>query len=193
MEVRRIIKHSYHLLSQELAHTNRSVCRDIIVEQHPFSCHVQLWPNPPDTLHQSVQTCLMKCGINGLTCRKKFLVDDAFAVEKGEQQSFDLRFLQTTLFWSQGSRWTPCHRFLFLLRIELVAPGLISRDDVFQKQWILVTHGYEVSRKFHTFCFMLVCELVQHKSGADLPRTQIIAGDGVRRILANPQLLRNQS
>ena len=48
--VRRVIKHSYLLLSQELAHTDRSMCRGIIVEQQPFSSLVQLWPNPPDTL-----------------------------------------------------------------------------------------------------------------------------------------------
>ena len=52
--VRRVIKHSYHLLSQELAHTDRTVCRGIIVEQRPFSSHVQLGLNPPDTLQQSV-------------------------------------------------------------------------------------------------------------------------------------------
>ena len=30
--VRRVIKHSYHLLRQELAYTDSTVCRDIIVE-----------------------------------------------------------------------------------------------------------------------------------------------------------------
>ena len=48
--LRRVIKHSYHLLGQELAHTDRTVCRGIIVEQHAFSSPVQLWPNPPDKL-----------------------------------------------------------------------------------------------------------------------------------------------
>ena len=43
-----------------------------------------------------VQNCLVKCGINGLTCRNEFLMDDAFVVEEGDQQSFDLGFLQTT-------------------------------------------------------------------------------------------------
>ena len=41
-----------------------------------------------------------KCGINGLTCRIKFLMEDAFVVEEGNQQCFDLGFLQTTLFGS---------------------------------------------------------------------------------------------
>ena len=41
-EVRRVIKHSYHLLRQELVH----MCRGIILEQHLFSSPVQLWPNP---------------------------------------------------------------------------------------------------------------------------------------------------
>ena len=49
-ELRRVIKLSYDLLIQELAHTDRTVCRGIIVEQHPFSSPVQLWPNPPGTL-----------------------------------------------------------------------------------------------------------------------------------------------
>ena len=94
-------KHSYHLLSQELEHTDRTVCRGIIVEQHPFSSPVKLCP---DTLQQSVQNYLVKCGINGLTCRNKFLMDDAFDIEEGDEQCFDLRFLLTTLFWSRGSR-----------------------------------------------------------------------------------------
>ena len=52
--------------------------------------------------------------------------------------------------------WTTCHWLPFSFRIELVAPGLISCGDVFQKQWILVTHRNEVSRSFHPFCFLLV-------------------------------------
>ena len=80
-----------------------------------------------------------------------------------------------------------------LIRMVLVVPGLVSYDNVFQKNWILVTHGNEVSKIFHPFCFLLVGELVRHKSGADLPLTQIIADDGVRRILANAQFVRNQS
>ena len=89
-------------------------------------------------------------------------MDDASVVEEDDKQCFDLGFLQMTLFCSQGSRWTQRHRLSFWFRIELVAPGLISRDDVFQKQWILVTHGNEVSRSFHPFCFLFVCELVRH-------------------------------
>ena len=50
MRVRRVIKHSYHLLSQELAHTDRAVCRVIIVEQHPFSRPAQTLAEPPDTM-----------------------------------------------------------------------------------------------------------------------------------------------
>ena len=52
-----------------------------------------------------------------------------------------------------GCGWTPRHRLPFWFRIELIAPGLISRDDVFQKQWILVTHGNKVSRSFIRFAF----------------------------------------
>ncbi|KAJ4445043.1 hypothetical protein ANN_06842 [Periplaneta americana] len=35
--VRSVFKNSYHLLSQELALTDRTVCRGIVMEQHPFS------------------------------------------------------------------------------------------------------------------------------------------------------------
>ena len=84
-------------------------------------------------------------------------------------------------------------RWLFFFGRELVEPGLISRDDVFQKQWILVTYGNEICRSFHPFYFLLVFELVRHKSGANLPFIQTIADDGMRRILANSQFLRNQS
>ena len=49
-EVRRVTKHSYHLLSQELMHTDRTECRGIITEQNPVSSSEQLWPIPPDTL-----------------------------------------------------------------------------------------------------------------------------------------------
>ena len=70
-----------------------------------------------------------------------------------------------------------------------IAPCLISHDNVFQKQWILVSYGNEVSRSFHPFCFLLICELVRHKSGADLLLTQIIADDGVCRVLASAQFL----
>ena len=115
--------------------------------------------------------------------RNKFLMDNAFVVEDGNQQCFHLWFLQTNLFYSPRIRWTPCHRLPFWFRIELVVTGLISRGDIFRKQWILVTHGNEVSRSFHLFSFLLVCELERHKSRADLPLTQIIADDGVRRVL----------
>ena len=104
----------------------------------------------------------------------------------------------TTVFWP----WLFCRRLFlvagksvnttFWFRIELVAPGLISRDDVFRKQWILVTHGNEVSRSFNPFGFLLVCELVRYKSGADLRLAQIIANDGVRRVFDNAQILRNK-
>ena len=39
---------------------------------------------------------------NGLTCRNKFLMGDTFVVEKDDQQSFDLGFLQTTLLLVAG-------------------------------------------------------------------------------------------
>ena len=39
--VRRTIKQSYHLLSQEFAHAYCTVSRGIIVEQHPFPSPVQ--------------------------------------------------------------------------------------------------------------------------------------------------------
>ena len=55
-----------------------------------------------------------------------------------------------------GSLWTQCHRLPFWFWIKLIARGLISRDNVFQKQWILVIHGNEVSRSFHLFCFLLI-------------------------------------
>ena len=64
-----------------------------------------------------------------------------------------LDFCRWLFFLSWGSLRTPCHRLPFSFRIELVARGLISRDDVFQKEWILVTHGNELSRSFHLFCF----------------------------------------
>ena len=86
---------------------------------------------------------------------------------------------------------TPSIAFWF--RIEMVESGLISVDDVFQKQWILVKHGNYVSRSFRPFCILLICELVRKKSGAELPLTQIIANDGVRRVFANAQFLHNQS
>ena len=96
--MRRVIKHSYHLLSQELAHTDSTVCRGIIVEQRLFSSPMKLWPNPPVSLYQSVQNCLVKCDINVLTCRNNFLMDNAFVVEEGGQHCFDHGFLQTSLF-----------------------------------------------------------------------------------------------
>ena len=47
-------------------------------------------------------------------------------------------------------------------------------------------------QKFPYASVFFVYELVRHKSG-DLPLTQIIADDSVRRVLANAQFLRNQS
>ena len=46
------------------------------------------------------------------------------------------------------------------------------------------SHGNEVSWIFHSFYFLLVCERVRHKSGADFPLTQIILEDGVRRAMS---------
>ena len=80
-------------------------------------------------------------------------MNDAFFVEECDQQCFDLGFLQITLFWSRGSRWRTCYRLPFWFRIELVTSDLIFRGDVFQNQWIMVTHGNEFSRSFHPFCF----------------------------------------
>ena len=44
-EYKGVIKHNYHLLSQELMHTDRTVCRGIIVEQNlKFArCSIALW------------------------------------------------------------------------------------------------------------------------------------------------------
>ena len=193
MGVRRVIKDSYHNLRQEWAHTNRTVCCGIIVEQHPFSSPVQLWAEPVGYAVAIGSKLPVKCGINGLTCWIKFLMDDIFVVEEGEQQCFDLWFFADDPLLSRGSRWTPRRRLPFWFRIELVAPSLVSRDDVFLKQWIPATHGNEVSRSFHPFCFLFVCELVRHKSGSDLQLIQIISDDGMRRAPANAQFLRNQS
>ena len=37
-----------------------------------------------------------------LACRNKFLMDDTFVVEEGDQQGYDLGFLQTSLFFGRG-------------------------------------------------------------------------------------------
>ena len=57
---------------------------------------------------------------------------------------------------------------------------------------MLVTHGSLQKFQFSLLSARL-CELVRHKLGADLLLTQIFADDGVRRVLANVQFLRNQS
>ena len=100
--MRRVIKHSYHLLSQELAHMDCTVCRGIIVEQHPFSSPVQLWLNPLDTLWKCVQNCLVKCSSNGLTCTNEFLMNGTFVVEEGDKQCFDLEFFADDSFMVEG-------------------------------------------------------------------------------------------
>ena len=91
--------------------------------------------------------------------------------EDGEHHAIDCRF-------DSGSNWY--HHASSPVRM-------------FSKQWILITHGNEVSRSFHLFCFLLVCELVLVKSGADLPLIKIIADDGMHLVLANTQFVRNQS
>ena len=53
--------------------------------------------------------------------------------------------------------------------------------------------GHTWKWNFHLFCFLFVCELVRHKSGANLSFTQIIADDVVRWVLANAKLLHNLS
>ena len=69
-----------------------------------YNCRM-IWkggPGPPGPpLNPRRQNCLVKCGINGLAWRNKFLMNVAFVVEEGDEQCFDLGFLQTTLFWSR--------------------------------------------------------------------------------------------
>ena len=85
-------------------------------------------------------------------------MDDAFVIKEGDQQCFDLGFLQMTFFGhgKVSEHATDCH-----FDSGLIPTGLISHDYVFHKQWILVTYGNEAFRSFHPFCFLLVCELVR--------------------------------
>ena len=53
--------------------------------------------------------------------------------------------------------------------------------------------GHTWKWSFHPFCSLPVCRLVRYKSEADLPLNQIIADNGVHRVLANARFLRNQS
>jgi hypothetical protein len=46
--VRWIIENRYAALSQELVETDCTVCRRVIVQQHPLSSPVQLWQNTVD-------------------------------------------------------------------------------------------------------------------------------------------------
>ena len=119
---------------------------------------VQLWPNLPDTLVQSVQNCLVKCDINWFDLQEQIsygwchccrrLRSTVFWPWMFADSFFYIYLFFNYFFWSRGSRRTPRHQLPFWFRIEVVAPSLISRDDVLQKQWILVTHGNEVSKKF---------------------------------------------
>ena len=84
-----------------MALTDRTVCRSIIMEQHPFSSPVQLWPNQPDTLQQSVQNCLVKCGTNSLTCRIKSLWMMPLLPKKAVNSVLTLDFCRR-LFFSRG-------------------------------------------------------------------------------------------
>ena len=45
-----MIENRYTALSQELVHTDHTVRRRVIVQQHPLSSPVQLWPNTVDAL-----------------------------------------------------------------------------------------------------------------------------------------------
>ena len=77
--VRRVIKHSYHLLSQKLPHTDRtgvqghyrgaaSIFLSCGTLAEPAGYAVALGSN-------------LLCCINGLNCRNKFLMNDVFVVE----------------------------------------------------------------------------------------------------------------
>ena len=100
-----------------------------------------------------------------------------------------LDFLQMTLSWSLGK---------LVNTMPSIAILILDRTDSIRSHlpWLCfpkVTHRNEVFRSFHPFCFLLVCELVQHKLEADFPLTQIIVDDGVHHVLANAQYLCNQS
>ena len=58
----------------------------------------------------------------------------AIVVEEGDQQCFDLEFFAYDSFMVEVKSVNTMSSIAFWFRIELVEPGLISRDDVFQKQ-----------------------------------------------------------
>ena len=146
-------------------------------------------------LLQSVQNCLVKCSINGLTHRNKYLMDDAFIVEEGDQQCFDVEFLQTTLFLVGGKsvNTTPSISVLILYQTDSTRshpqwwcfPEVMDPDHTWK--WSLQKFP-SILLPAHT-----VCELVRPKQAADLPLTQIIMDDGVCHVLANDQFLCSQS
>ena len=126
---------------------------------------------------------------NGLTCRNKFLMDDAFLVEEGEQQFFLPWIFADNSFLVGGKSVNTTSS------ITVLIPDRTGRTK-YHLQWYFpeaVAPGHRWKWSLHQFRFLFDCELVRHKSGADLPLTQIIADDGVRRVLVNIQFLRNLS
>ena len=111
-------------------HTNRSVSRRVVVQQHPRSSHVHVWPNATDALQQSFQNLLVEGGgTNELTRRNKFLVNDDIVVEKGDRHDRHFGFLKPTLWRSWRRRWTSGHRLALGFQVGLVAPGSIPSED----------------------------------------------------------------
>ena len=95
-------KNSDLVLSDKVEHTDRSVGMGIFMEEIPLSTLVQFWLNPPDALQQPFQNSFVNFCVGSLTLGYKFMVDQAFAVEKGDQHHLNLGLCQPTFFGRQG-------------------------------------------------------------------------------------------
>lgn len=132
-------------LSQLAVHRKGGVSQGVVVVQLPIGCDVLSDLNDP--LFEYLEHFH---GIDGLSRRNKFMVDDAFVVKKDNKHRFHFVFAHSSLFWARICRCVPLERLSLCLGIILKDPWLVTCDYVIQKLWVTFTHVEIFMAHFHS-------------------------------------------
>ncbi|KAG8265620.1 hypothetical protein J6590_091060 [Homalodisca vitripennis] len=139
-------------LDQVAVHKKGGVSRGVVVVQLPVGCDVL--SDPIDPSFESLEHFHVKIGVDGLSRRNKFMLDDAFDVKKDNEHRF--HFAHFSLFWARRRRRVPLGRLPLCLRIILKDPRLVTCDYVIQKLGVTFTHVQIFLVHFHSAQFLVI-------------------------------------
>jgi len=158
------------MFCQITADEERRVSRRIVVVQYASLVFPQFRPLAAHSIPPTRWNFLAQLFVCHLTTWYKFMMDNAFPINKHKQQHLDLWATHLCFFFfffGGGDLFDPLWRLRLGLNIMPINPRLISSHDVRNKVFITICIGKQFLTDFNTVLFLIVSQLTRNEFCTD--------------------------